>query len=111
MFIDTETHGAARRIKGGCEQLIEGLLHQLPHSILHPQHRLLKLSDHETYVELEFATENGHAHYQARQAVLAVPPRLLADSVIFEPELAPKLLGIMQGTPTWMAGHAKALLV
>jgi monoamine oxidase len=110
-FIDTETHAAARRIKGGCGQLIDKLLHRLPHSMLHLQHRLLKLTDYENYVNLELATENGHAHYQARQAVLAVPPRLLADSVTFEPELVPKLRQLMQDTPTWMAGHAKALLV
>jgi len=110
-FIDTETHDAARRIKGGCGQLIDKLLHRMPHSMLHMQHRLLKLTDCENYVDLEFATENGHAHYQARQAILAVPPRLLADSVIFEPELAPKLRQLMLDTPTWMAGHAKVLLV
>ncbi|MBL6987417.1 MAG: FAD-dependent oxidoreductase [Methylobacter sp.] len=89
MFIDTETNSTARRIKGGCRQLTDGLLHRLPHSILHLQHSLLKLTNRDTYVDLKFTTENGRAHYQARQAVLAAPPRLLADSVIFKPELAP----------------------
>jgi monoamine oxidase len=83
----------------------------LPDSILHLQHRLLKLTDCGTHVDLEFETGNGHVHYHAKQVVLAAPPRLLADSVIFEPALAPKLLRVMQDTPTWMAGHAKAMLV
>lgn len=110
-FIDTETHATARRIKGGCRQLIDGLLRGLPDSILHPSHCLLRVSDRGNSVDLEFETENGRVHQQARQVVLAVPPRLLADSVVFEPALDPKLLALMRGTPTWMAGHAKAVLV
>jgi monoamine oxidase len=112
MFIDPETPDtAAWRIKGGCRQLTDGLLQRLPDSVLHLQHRLLKLTDRESYVELEFATENGQTICQARQVVLAVPPRLLADSVVFEPALAQKFVRVMQDTPTWMAGHAKAMLV
>lgn len=111
MFTDTETHAEARRIKGGCDQLIAGLLQYLPDSLLYLQHRLLRLADCENYVELEFETENGPVHYQARQVVLAAPPRLLAGTVVFEPALNPGLLELMQDTPTWMAGHAKAVLV
>ena len=111
MFIDTETHDAARRIKGGCRQLIAGLLQKLPDSVVYLQHCLLKLTDQGTCVDLEFKTGDGYAHYQAKQVVLASPPRLLAGSVIFEPELAPKFRRLMQDTPTWMAGHAKAMLV
>jgi monoamine oxidase len=111
LYSDTETYYTARKIKGGCRQLIKGLLKDLPDAMLHTQHRLLKLSDHASYIELEFATETGLQHYQAKQVVLAAPPRLLANTVTFEPELAPKLQLLMQETPTWMAGHAKAVLV
>ncbi|MDD5275124.1 MAG: FAD-dependent oxidoreductase [Methylovulum sp.] len=111
VFTDTETHADARRIKGGCGQLVAGLVQGLPDEMLHMHHQLLRLTDCGTYVELEFKTGQGLAHYQAQQVVLAVPPRLLAGSVVFEPALAPNLLQLMQGTPTWMAGHAKAMLV
>lgn len=111
MFIDTETHHTSRRIKGGCYQLITGLLQRIPDSILHLQHRLLHLADRDTYIELVFAAGDSHVTYQSKQVVLAMPPRLLADKVIFEPALAPKLIQAMQNTPTWMATHAKAILV
>ncbi len=111
MFTDTETHADAWRIKGGCGQLVAGLAHGLPDPMLHLQHQLLRLTDCGTHIGLEFKTGQGLAHYQARQVVLAVPPRLLADSVMFEPALAPNLRQLMKDTPTWMAGHAKALLV
>jgi monoamine oxidase len=111
MFIDTETHAAARRIKGGCQQLIDRLVQRIPGAILHPQHRLLHLADRDTHIDLVFDTGSRQVTYQTRQVVLAVPPRLLADSVVFEPALAPELLRAMQDSPTWMAGHAKAVLV
>ena len=95
MFIDTETHDAARRIKGGCHQLIAGLVQRIPSAILHPQHRLLYLADRDTHIDLVFDTGGRQVTYQTRQVVLAVPPRLLADSVIFEPALAPTLLQAM----------------
>lgn len=111
MFVDTQTHSSSRRIQGGCRQLIDGLLQRLPSTMLRLQHRLLSLTDHDTHVELIFAGENGPVCYTAKQVVLAIPPRLLADSVTFKPDLASKLRILMQQTPTWMAGHAKAMLI
>lgn len=110
-YIDTQTHDGARRIKGGCHQLIAGLLQRLPASILHPQHRLLQLADRENCIDLVFETGNGQVSYRAKQVILALPPRLAAETITFEPPLASKLIQAMQDIPTWMAGHAKAMLV
>jgi monoamine oxidase len=110
-YIDTRTHDSARRIKGGCQQLIAGLLQRLPDSILHPQHRLLQLADRDSCIDLAFDTGNGQVSFRAKQVVLALPPRLVAENITFEPALAPKLIRAMQDIPTWMAGHAKAMLV
>jgi monoamine oxidase len=111
MYIDAQIHETSRRIRGGCHQLIAGLAQRIPDSILHPQHRLLHLADRDTYIELRFAIGDSHVTYQSKQVVLAVPPRLLADNIIFEPALAPELMQAMRDTPIWMAGHAKAMLV
>ncbi|WP_231499675.1 flavin monoamine oxidase family protein [Methylomonas sp. 11b] len=110
-YIDTQTHADARRIAGGCQQLIDGLLQHIPERVLHLGHRLLGLSDQGSHVDLTFATDNSVNTIQARQVVLAAPPRLLANSITFQPALALGLLSLMQDTPTWMAGHAKAVLV
>ncbi|MCQ8117290.1 flavin monoamine oxidase family protein [Methylomonas rosea] len=110
-YIDTQTHADARRIAGGCQQLINGLLQGIPERVLQLGHRLMTLSDQGRHVDLIFATDSAIITHQARQVVLAAPPRLLANSISFEPALAPGLLSLMQETPTWMAGHAKAVLV
>lgn len=110
-YVDTQTHADAWRIDGGCQRLISGLLEQLPSGVLHLEHQLQKLIDRLTHVDLIFATRKGLMTYQARQVVLATPPRVLANAVCFQPELAQPLVNVMRNTPTWMAGHAKAVLV
>ncbi|PKD39971.1 amine oxidase [Methylomonas sp. Kb3] len=110
-YIDTQTHAEARRIAGGCQQLIDRLLQRIPGRVLRLGYNLLSLSDHGSYVDLTFACDSTVSTIQARQVVLAAPPRLLANSITFQPALAPGLLSLMQDTPTWMAGHAKAVLV
>lgn len=111
VYIDTQTHAEARRIAGGCQQLIDGLLQHIPERVLHLGHSLLTLSDQGSHVDLTFATDSSVITIQAHQVVLAAPPRLLATNISFQPALAPGLLSLMQDTPTWMAGHAKAVLV
>ena len=44
---------------------------------------------------------------EAAQVILAVPPRLSAETISFEPLLDPRILAKWLGTTTWMAPHAK----
>ncbi|MCQ8103752.1 FAD-dependent oxidoreductase [Methylomonas sp. SURF-2] len=111
LYIDLETHADSRRIEGGCGRLIDGLSKLLPDDLTHLRHRLLSLTDCQTHIKLLFATAAGERRIQARQVVLAAPPRLLAETVRFQPALPAKFAHILRETPTWMAGHAKALLV
>ncbi|AEG00613.1 flavin monoamine oxidase family protein [Methylomonas methanica] len=111
LYIDVETHVGSRRIDGGCEQLIRGLQQLLPRQSTLLGHQLLSLTDRNTHIDLEFATAQGQNHVQARQVVLAAPPRLLEDSINFKPSLSPKFMQLLRDTPTWMAGHAKAFAV
>lgn len=43
--------------------------------------------------------------------VVALPPRLVLQSVRFAPDLPPDLAGTMDATPTWMANAAKCVAV
>lgn len=47
----------------------------------------------------------------ARQIVLAVPPRVIAETVSFEPALSAAQLQSLNNVPTWMAGQAKIVAV
>jgi monoamine oxidase len=110
-YVDYETYESARRISGGTYRLVEVLLQQLPSGLLALDHHLQQVTDCTDHVELQFNCQGTSQVVQARQAVLTIPPRLLADSVSFTPPLDDKLRNVMADTATWMAGHAKAVIL
>ncbi len=109
-YIDHTTYASARRIGGGSYRLIETLLKQLPSQHLQLSHRLLSLKDMGDHVGLQFENADGLLNVNAKQAVLTIPPRLLASGIEFEPALNTRLQQAMNDTATWMASHAKAVI-
>lgn len=97
-------HGGAQRIGGGAANLVKALTERLPPRLLRFDHALESLHNAGDHVLLYFA--NGQV-IQARQVVLALPPRLLEATVRFEPSISPALRSAMADTPTWMAAQAK----
>lgn len=49
--------------------------------------------------------------FDAKQVVLALPPRVVADSISFEPPLSPEVSKQLKAKATWMAAHAKFVAV
>ncbi len=47
----------------------------------------------------------------ADHVILALPPRLAQDKIAFLPALALDIQHAWRSTPTWMAGHAKAMVI
>ena len=56
-------------------------------------------------------TQTGECQINAKTVVLALPPRLVAESISFEPALPPAASMAMENTSTWMAGQAKVLAI
>ena len=104
-------HDGARRLAGGMVSLIDAIAERLPAECLHPGHVLSTVVRHENHVELRFLRDDAVVTVQAHRAVLAAPPRLLAERVRFEPALDEKLHAAMLATPTWMAAQAKAIIL
>lgn len=109
-YVDRQTHAGAYRIRGGCGALADALAAKLADTPLNLGWRLERVADRGTHVTLAFAVNGSLQQINARQAVLAIPPRLLAERVSFEPALPEQLAAACQATPTWMAGHAKAAI-
>jgi monoamine oxidase len=61
-------------------------------------------------VELHFLHGGQLEIVTAQRVVLALPPRLVAERVHFEPALSASLRRTMLRTPTWMATEAKVVL-
>lgn len=48
---------------------------------------------------------------EAKRVVLALPPRVAAETIAFEPHPGPEPIAAMRSIPTWMAGQAKIVAV
>ena len=107
---DEPVHAGARRIDGGMERLVAALATDLDVESVKRDHDLVAVRDNGDHVVLEFRSGGGIVTVPARQAVLAIPPRLLEEHVRFDPPLAPALAAAMRDTQTWMADAAKVVI-
>lgn len=105
-----DLHQGAHRLAGGMGALVDALARDLDPAVLHLGHALTQIIDGDDHVALTFATEAGPVTVQARRAVLAVPPRLLAEQVTFVPPLDEETREAMANAATWMADAAKAAI-
>ncbi|WP_157271900.1 flavin monoamine oxidase family protein [Azohydromonas aeria] len=103
-------HGGARRLAGGMGALVAAFERRLEAHRLHLGHALESVADLGTHVELELRRGDELHRVQARRVVLALPPRVAASTVYFEPALDAQVRHALQDTPTWMAAAAKAAL-
>jgi monoamine oxidase len=88
------------RLKRGMGGLIRGLTEHLPSERLHLDHEVRAVTQQG---EVRFRSAQS---WQARQIILALPPRLAAE-ISFTPALSREQLKALQSIPTWMGGHAK----
>jgi len=103
-------HEGAFRLQGGMAALADALAQAIPISALHLNHALVGLRERADCVQLSFAVGSLTIQWETRHVVLALPPRLVAQDVRFEPELDEATSEALRGAPTWMASRAKALL-
>ena len=109
-YRDPGGYAGAQRVQGGTMRLVETLLEKIPADTLHLNHLLLAVEDKDDHVKLTLREDDVTYSVSARKIVITVPPRVVAETIEFNPVLDPKLLEVLQSTPTWMAGHAKAVI-
>ena len=96
------------RVVGGTAAIVASIARALPPTCVRLGTRLTHLALQPDGVEAQFVDGRGSVEtVRASRVVLAVPPRLLAASVLFTPELDAVTTSRWQDTPTWMAPHAK----
>ncbi len=95
------------RMGGGTVALISALARDLPADaiLLNTRARQLTLTPGGVDVT------TNRERLSTRHVLLALPPRLLAAQVGFDPPMPAPVLRLWQGTPTWMAPHAKFIAV
>lgn len=99
------------RLSGGIGSLIEGLSRRLPGDRIRCGERLAKLSLDGGGIRAILEGQNGVTELTSSRVVLALPPRLAAQSIAFDPGLGRQAMDAMQSIPTWMASHAKVIAI
>jgi len=96
------------RLTGGCVSLIHALAKNLPKDVLHLGTAVTDLRLIEAGIELTSERPGKPPQRDSfRHVIAALPPRLLAAAIRFDPAPAAASLNLWQSTPTWMAPHAK----
>jgi monoamine oxidase len=95
------------RLDGGFGALINAMAKSLPSQFISLNTAITSLEQTgETIV-----AKTGKSAIHATHIVLAVPPRIAAKLINFNPPLPLAALTALQNVPTWMAGQAKAIAV
>lgn len=95
------------RLAGGTGAIVAALVDALPAGRIHLGARVSRVAILDGGLVLSIRDGETHRELVARQVILALPPRLLASTVDFEPALDGETLLRWRQTATWMAPHAK----
>lgn len=105
--LDYASMAGSLRIDGGIARVTDGLAATLPGGAILLSHRVRAIREDRDGYRIELVHPSGELAVAARKVVLAIPPRLIASLIEFEPALPDTILQEMNSIPTWMAGHAK----
>lgn len=89
--------------------LVEKLFQAIPENNIrlgYPVCRIEKIGT-EALVSVGELEKEAWQQFRADRIILAMPPRLAAATIFFEPELSHNLTQAMMRISTWMAGQAK----
>lgn len=97
------------RLRGGMQALVAGLCREIPETIVRCDHPVCRIEKTPAGLRVDVGEleQVPAAQFRAETVILALPPRLAAATIWFEPELPDPLAQAMLKTGTWMAGQAK----
>ena len=100
------------RLHGGTAALIDALAADIPTERLLLGHRVTALRQTPQGISVLVRGEAGPGvTCDARVVICTLPPRLLAQTVMFDPPLPEAVRSSWTDVPTWMAGNAKFVAI
>lgn len=104
--VDIPPQEISYRIVGGTSALVRKLA-----DVLTNEEFLLNETVHSIeYKDDILNIQTSTSSYTADQVILALPPRLIVNSISFEPALPPEIIETAQNTHTWMEDSIKVAL-
>lgn len=100
------------RLVGGMAALVNALYRRLDSSRVFKSQIVRRLHKADEHTEITSEDMSGKVTtWRAQHVLLALPPRLVEDSITFEPALPSDMITQWRNTATWMAPHAKYFAV
>lgn len=99
------------RLVGGLACLTDTLVDRLPSGVISLNCHLRKLMASDDGMIASVASEGKEATIVCKRVVLALPPRVAAEIIEFDPALPDEAVRAMENIPTWMAGQAKVIAI
>lgn len=112
MLPETENPKSARLV-GGIGSLVDAIAATLPKDVIELSTKVTAVHLDEGSASLiDVLLANGQKKtMRAKVVILALPPRIIAEHIIFSPPLPQSLVLSLKEKSTWMAGHAKVVAV
>jgi len=95
---------AACRVKGGTASMIAALQNGIENQHLVLNTRVTEITDEGEQIRITDALQNN---FLCKLVIVALPPKLLLETILFSPAIPQQLQAIMRQTQTWMSGSAK----
>jgi len=97
------------RLEGGMMAIILKLCEEIPENAIRLNHPVCNIEKKggEALVSVGELEKDPWVQFKAKKVILALPPRLAASTILFNPDLPTNLTQAMLKIGTWMAGHAK----
>jgi len=108
-YAGQSSHNQSYRIAGGASALIDALQSHLPMPSVHLNTQVISID--QSSLNIETVCDAKPHQYSADKIILALPPRLIQQNIIFNPPLDDELVTLWKNTSTWMAGHCKIVFI
>jgi len=99
------------RLTGGMYHLIQKLINGIKADAFLTNTRVTHIKRISTGTTIVGSCNGDSTSINSEHVVLAVPPRVVADTIEFIPGLSGDYLARLKSVPTWMAGQAKFVAV
>ncbi len=105
--LDFAPMAGSLRVSGGLKRVVDALHANLQPETVRLNHTVMRAACTDQGVVVSGQSGTDLFEITAKQVVVALPPRIIARDIQFNPDLPPELSRAFTNTPTWMAGHAK----
>jgi len=101
------------RLEGGLVSLIDAIATELPNETIELSSKVTGIyfdGEKKLAVEVELA-DGKKKSIRGRAVILALPPRIIAENIVFLPALPERLKISLRDKYTWMGGQAKVVAI